>query len=191
MARALGITGNSARLPRWLSDERGLHHGVDDAYAALANGGVLIKPNPVKAVLDRDGNLAWSPRRETRRAVRAETAYMATVMLEGPLIYGTAAGVRSEFGFAAPRRGRQERPTTRTTPGSSATHPISARGYGGMRQEPQAGALRGAGGGSHLARFMDAAHRGKLARDFQAPPGVVEVWIDADTGTAREPNART
>ncbi|HXF59443.1 MAG TPA: hypothetical protein VN539_06440, partial [Candidatus Saccharimonadales bacterium] len=32
------------------------------------------------------------------------------------------------------------------------------------------------------ARFMEIAHRGKPVRDFQAPPGVVDVWIDADTG---------
>jgi membrane carboxypeptidase/penicillin-binding protein len=29
---------------------------------------------------------------------------------------------------------------------------------------------------------MEAAHRGKPMRDIEAPPGVVEVWIDADTG---------
>ena len=29
---------------------------------------------------------------------------------------------------------------------------------------------------------MDLAHRGKPVRDFLAPPGVIEVWIDADTG---------
>ena len=32
------------------------------------------------------------------------------------------------------------------------------------------------------ARFMEVAHRGKPVRDFQAPPGVIDVWIDADTG---------
>ena len=32
------------------------------------------------------------------------------------------------------------------------------------------------------ARFMEAAHRGKPVREFQAPPGVIDVWIDADTG---------
>jgi hypothetical protein len=29
---------------------------------------------------------------------------------------------------------------------------------------------------------MDIAHRGKPVLDFAAPPGVVDVWIDADTG---------
>ena len=29
---------------------------------------------------------------------------------------------------------------------------------------------------------MEAAHRGKPLSEFQAPPGVTEVWIDADTG---------
>ncbi|HEY6572399.1 MAG TPA: transglycosylase domain-containing protein, partial [Candidatus Eisenbacteria bacterium] len=62
------------------------------AYAALANGGTMTKPIAVRAVLDRDGNVRWSPKREQKRVIRAETAYMGTVLLQGPVIYGTAAG---------------------------------------------------------------------------------------------------
>ncbi len=184
MARALGIEGKLrevASLALGTSEVSAME--LTTAYAALANGGVLIKPNPVKAVLDRDGNLVWSPRREARRAVRAETAYLATTLLEGPLIYGTAASVRSELGFVRPAAGK----TGTTDDENDAwfvgyTPDLCAGVWVGCDKNRRLGLTGTQAAVPIWARFMDVAHRGKPARDFEAPPGVVEVWIDADTG---------
>jgi penicillin-binding protein 1A len=186
MARAMGITG---RLREVASLALGTCEvstmELTSAYAVLANGGILIKPNPVKAVLDRDGNLAWSPRRETRRAVRAETAYLATMMLEGPLIYGTAASVRSEFGFARPAAGK----TGTTNDENDAwfvgyTPDLCAGVWVGCDKNRRLG-LTGAQAAIPIwAR--SGAHRYGRSK-FSSPDGVLDVWIDAETARAECP----
>jgi penicillin-binding protein 1A len=153
------------------------------AYATLANGGVMVKPISVRAVLDRGGNLIWTPRRESRRVIRPETAYMATTLLEGPVIYGTAATIRSEFGFTRPAAGK----TGTTDDENDAwfvgyTPDLVAGVWVGCDRNRKLGLTGTQAAVPIWARFMDVAHRGKPVRDFLAPPGVIDVWIDADTG---------
>lgn len=153
------------------------------AYAALANGGTMAKPISVRAVLDRGGNVRWSPKREQKRVIRPETAYMGTVLLQGPVIYGTAAGIRSQFGFVRPAAGK-----------TGTTSDENDAWFIGYTPQLACGVWVGCDKGRRLgltgtqaavpiwARFMEVAHRGKPVADFEAPPGVVEVWIDAETG---------
>jgi penicillin-binding protein 1B len=153
------------------------------AYATLANGGTMVQPIAVRAVLDRGGNIRWSPRRNSKRVLRAETAYLGTVLLQGPVIYGTATSVRSQFGFLRPTAGK-----TGTT---SDEHDAW---FVGFTPQLACGVWVGCDKGRRLgltgsqaaipiwSRFMDAAHRGRPVADFEPPPGVTEVWIDAETG---------
>lgn len=153
------------------------------AYAALANGGTMARPIAVRAVLDRGGNVRWSPKREPKRVLRPETAYMGTVLLQGPVIYGTAAGIRSQFGFVRPAAGK-----------TGTTSDENDAWFVGYTPQLACGVWVGCDKGRRLgltgtqaavpiwARFMDAAHRGKAVADFEPPPGIVEVWIDAETG---------
>lgn len=184
MARALGIQSRLrevASLALGTSEVTPLE--LTTAYATLANGGIFVRPNAVRAVLDRGGNLIWSPRRESRRVVRAETAYLATTLLEGPVIYGTAASIRSEFGFMRATAGK-----TGTTDNENDawfvgyTPDIVAGVWVGCDHNRRLGLSGTQAAVPIWARFMEIAHRGKPERDFQAPPGVVDVWIDADTG---------
>ena len=153
------------------------------AYATIANGGVMVRPIAVRAVLDRGGNLVWTPRRESRRVIRPETAYMATTLLEGPVIYGTAASIRSQFGFTRPAAGK----TGTTDDENDAwfvgyTPDLVAGVWVGCDRNRRLGLSGTQAAVPIWARFMDEAHRGKPVREFQAPPGVIDVWIDADTG---------
>ena len=153
------------------------------AYATLANGGVAVKPIAVRGVLDRGDNLIWTPRRESRRVIRPETAYMATTLLEGPVIYGTAASIRSEYGFTRPAAGK----TGTTDDENDAwfvgyTPDLVAGVWVGCDRNRRLGLTGTQAAVPIWARFMEIAHRGKPVRDFQAPPGVIDVWIDADTG---------
>lgn len=184
MAHALGI---QSRLREVISLALGTSEvtplELTTAYATLANGGVMVKPVAVRAVLDRGGNLIWTPRRESRRVIRPETAYMATTLLQGPVIYGTAAGIRSEFGFTRPAAGK----TGTTDDENDAwfvgyTPDLVAGVWVGCDRNRRLGLTGTQAAVPIWARFMDIAHRGKPVRDFQAPPGVVDVWIDADTG---------
>ncbi len=60
------------------------------AYAALANGGVLLEPTLVRAVRDADGTVrALARPRPVRRAVTASVAAQLTHMLQGVVEEGT------------------------------------------------------------------------------------------------------
>jgi membrane peptidoglycan carboxypeptidase len=159
------------------------------AYAALANGGVWIRPMPVRAVLDRGGEEVWAPKKETRRVLRPETAYMATVLLEGPVIYGTAASIRTQFGFTRPAAGK----TGTTDDENDAwfmgyTPQLAAGVWVGCDRNRRLGLTGTQAAVPIWVRFMEVAHRHEPVLDFVAPPGVAEVWIDAQTGYRAGPD---
>jgi membrane peptidoglycan carboxypeptidase len=183
-ARALGIR---SRLRPVLSLALGTSEvsplELTTAYATVANHGVYVRPVAVRAVIDREGNVLWTPRRESRRVLRAETAYMATLLLEGPILYGTAHSARSEYGFMDPAAGK-----------TGTTDDENDAWFVGFTPALCAGVWVGCDRGRRLgltgtqaavpiwARFMKQALAGRDAVDFTAPPGVVEVWIDGETG---------
>ncbi|HEX7077461.1 MAG TPA: PBP1A family penicillin-binding protein [Candidatus Eisenbacteria bacterium] len=189
-ARLLGI---ESRLRRVMSLALGTSEvspfELTRAYAALANGGVLIQPTPVRAVLDRGGNVRWTPRKEARRVLRPETAYMATILLEGPVIYGTAASIRTQWGFTRPAAGK----TGTTDDENDAwfvgyTPQLACGVWVGCDRNRRLGLTGTQAAVPIWARFMTAAHRDLPFQDFEAPPGVVETWIDADTGYRAGPD---
>jgi penicillin-binding protein 1B len=183
-ARALGIESRMrpvASLALGTSEISVLE--LTTAYATLANGGVRVSPITVKAVLDRGGGVRWSAKRESRRVLRPETAYMATILLEGPVIYGTAAGVRSEFGFTRPAAGKTGTTDDENDAWFVGYTPDLATGvWVGCDRDRRLGLTGTQAAVPIWARFMEFAHRDRPLRDFESPPDVVEVWIDGDTG---------
>lgn len=184
MAHALGVESKIRQVASMaLGTNEVTPIELTTAYATLANGGILVKPICVRAVLDRGGNLIWTPRRESRRVIRPETAYMATTMLEGPVIYGTAASVRSEFGFTRPAAGKTGTTDDENDAWFVGYTPNLVTGvWVGCDRNRRLGLTGTQAAVPIWARFMDIAHHGKPVVDFQAPPGVIDVWIDADTG---------
>lgn len=184
MARLLGIESRLrpvASLALGTSELSVLE--LTTAYATLANGGVRVSPIAVKAVIDRGGSVRWSPKRESRRVIHAETAYLMSILLEGPVIYGTAASVRSEFGFTRPAAGK----TGTTDDENDAwflgyTPELAAGVWVGCDRNRRLGLTGTQAAVPIWARFMETAHGDRPFRDFEAPPDVVEAWIDADTG---------
>ncbi|MCC7417996.1 MAG: PBP1A family penicillin-binding protein [Acidobacteria bacterium] len=64
---------------------------VTSAYTVFPNQGVRMKPFMIEKVLDREGNLLEEGRPEGVDAIRADTAYVMTSLLEGVIQRGTAA----------------------------------------------------------------------------------------------------
>jgi penicillin-binding protein 1A len=95
-ARRLGIT---SPLPEYLSVAIGSAEAslleMTSAYAAFANQGVRMKPLGVLEVLDRSGNILEQHRAEAHEAIRADTAFITTSMLQGVILRGTGAAARS------------------------------------------------------------------------------------------------
>jgi penicillin-binding protein 1B len=190
MARSLGIQSRLRPVPSLALGTSELSVlELTNAYATLANGGVLVTPTPVKAVLDRSGSVRWTPKRESRRVIHAETAYLATILLEGPVIYGTAAGVRSEYGFVRPAAGKTGTTDDENDAWFVGYTPDLATGvWVGCDRNRRLGLTGTQAAVPIWARFMDVAHRDRPLRDFEPPPDVVDVWIDGDTGYRAGPS---
>ena len=106
-----GLPGESAGLVQppenWAADAYGsvpIGHAVSvtplqmaAVYAAIANGGVYVKPSLVKAIIDPDGTVTPTDPPESRRVVSAETATVLRSMLEavvtGPDATGRTAAI--------------------------------------------------------------------------------------------------
>lgn len=95
-ARRMGIT---SPLPEYLSVAIGAAEGtlleMTSAYSAFPNQGVRMEPTPVLEVLDREGAVLEQHRPQPREAIRADTAYIMTTLLEGVVRHGTAASAAS------------------------------------------------------------------------------------------------
>jgi penicillin-binding protein 1A len=95
-AKQLGLTGT---IPEYLSVAIGSAEAplleMVSAYSAFPNQGVRMEPMMVLEVLDREGNSLEQPRGIPHEAIRADTAYIITNLLEGVVQHGTAASARS------------------------------------------------------------------------------------------------
>jgi penicillin-binding protein 1A len=89
-AKRLGVT---SPLPEYLSVAIGAAEGslieMTSAYAAFANQGVRMTPISILEVIGRDGTILEQHRAEPHEAIRADTAYITTSMLEGVIQRGT------------------------------------------------------------------------------------------------------
>jgi penicillin-binding protein 1A len=68
---------------------------LTSAYAAFPNHGVRMTPYAVVSVADRDGNLREETRPQPHEAIKADTAFVMTNMLEGVIQHGTGAAAAS------------------------------------------------------------------------------------------------
>jgi penicillin-binding protein 1A len=95
-ARRLGIT---APIPPYLSVAIGSAEAtlieMVSAFAAFPNQGVRMKPMLVQSVNDREGNLLELHRPEPHEAIRADTAYVLTELMQGVVRHGTAVSAAS------------------------------------------------------------------------------------------------
>jgi penicillin-binding protein 1A len=95
-ARQMGLT---APLPEYLSIAIGSAEDtlleMVSAYTTFPNQGVRVAPLPILDVVDREGNVLEQHRAEPHEALRADTAYIMTNLLEGVVQHGTAAAANS------------------------------------------------------------------------------------------------
>jgi len=68
---------------------------ITSAYSAFPNQGVRMAPLLTLQVTDREGNTLEQHRSQPQDAIRADTAYIITHLLEGVVQHGTAAHARA------------------------------------------------------------------------------------------------
>lgn len=80
------------------------------AFAAMANGGLLMKPRIVKGWADQDGNLVREqPPKVVRRVVSEATSRRLKAMLAAVVEFGTASDIRSDRIAMAGKTGTAEK----------------------------------------------------------------------------------
>jgi penicillin-binding protein 1A len=94
-AKRLGI---SSPLPPYLSVAIGAAEStlieMVSAYSAFPNQGVRMAPLMLREVVDREGNVLEQQRPQPQEAIRADTAYIVTSLLQGVVQQGTATSAR-------------------------------------------------------------------------------------------------
>src|SRR5207248_911793 len=75
------------------------------AWTVFANYGVHVQPIMVKSLRAANGDVVQDFQTEKRPVLDPRVAYVMTDMLQGPVNFGTAAGIRG-MGFTAPAAGK-------------------------------------------------------------------------------------
>lgn len=76
------------------------------AYATFANSGVHTEPLFVTRIEDKYGNVLATFQPESKEAISEETAFLMINLMEGVINFGTAAGIRSRYGFTGQMAGK-------------------------------------------------------------------------------------
>jgi penicillin-binding protein 1A len=96
-AQRMGIT---APLLPYLSTAIGASEAtlleMTSAYTAFANQGVRMAPLPILEVTNREGNMLEQHRPDPHEALRADTSYLMTSLLQGVIQHGTGATVATK-----------------------------------------------------------------------------------------------
>ncbi len=81
---------------------------VARAYAAFANGGMLVTPYLIESVKAPDGRILWqyTPPRGSDRVLSERSATLMAAMLEKAIREGTGASVHSVYGVKIPLAGK-------------------------------------------------------------------------------------
>ena len=91
--------GFAGTLPPYLSLALGAAEAtlveLTSAYSAFPNHGVRMQPYSVTSIADREGNVLEENRPEPHEAIRADTAFVMTHLLQGVVQRGTAAAAAS------------------------------------------------------------------------------------------------
>jgi penicillin-binding protein 1A len=95
-ARRFGIT---APLPPYLPIAIGAGDAslieMTSAYTAFPNQGVRMTPQPIRQVVDKDGNVLEDFRPESNNVMRADLAYVMNYLLQGVVNNGTGRAARA------------------------------------------------------------------------------------------------
>ena len=155
------------------------------AFAAFANGGVRVSPNPILRIEDSRGNVLLDNSAPTgEQVISPQHAYLITSILSD-------AEARSiEFGHSSPLV--LSRPAAAKTGTTDDFRDALTIGYtpdlvtgvwvGNSDNSPMINLPGSRGAGPLWHDFMEAAHADLPVRDFVRPPGIVEYEICADSG---------
>jgi penicillin-binding protein 1A len=164
---------------------------LTSAYSVFANRGTKIEPVSILTITDRAGRVLYMNDAAPEQAMKPETAYLTTYLLEGVIEHGT--------GWKARELGRPAAGKTGTTndfrdawfigytPGL-----VAGVWVGRDNQESIGPKETGARAALPIwLEFMKKAHADRPVEDFAAPDGIVFKQIDPGTGLLSTDHCRS
>jgi penicillin-binding protein 1B len=152
------------------------------AYATLAGGGVRPQINSIEDLVDPEGNTLERRELHHARAIDAGTAYLATSLLQGVALRGTAAGVRSTGieGPIAAKTGTSDEERELWFVGY--TPELVAVVWVGFDEPRSVGVASSVGALPIWRRFVGELTGGQIPGHFPRPSNVVVADVDPVTG---------
>jgi penicillin-binding protein 1A len=186
--------GFTSEFPPYLSTALGAGEAtlleVTSAYSVFPNQGVRMTPHQVVRITDRQGNLLEENRPTPTDAIRADTAFVMTSLLEGVVQRGTAAKAAALDWPLGGKTGTTNDYTDAWFVGFDPDVTIGV--WVGFDQKRPLGPKE-TGGVAALPIWMDVMKAwiaSKPSRPEFAPPGnVVFVSVDRSTGTSTDGTA--
>ena len=169
------------------------------AYATFANGGQRVEPIAVRAVADAEGNLLYQAREQARESVLSpQVAYLISHILSDEQARAPAFGEGSVLRLACSgERCQGNRPAAVKTGTTTDWRDNWTVGYtpdlvtgvwvGNADNQPMERVSGVSGAGPIWHDFMQLALQGRPARDFERPPGIIEVEICSLSGLLPTP----
>jgi len=154
------------------------------AYSTFANMGLLVEPRVIEKI-ERDGEVIYQTRRESKEVLDPRSAYIMTNLLESVVKAGTGH-IAVLRGFRRPAGGK----TGTTNDCNNAwfigfTPDFVCGVWTGFTEQLQTLGKRQTGAVAALPMWADImieAHRGIPAKDFSMPPGIVKVTVCSESG---------
>ncbi|NOX34474.1 MAG: penicillin-binding protein 1A [Deltaproteobacteria bacterium] len=182
-ARRLGITSDINQDLSIALGSSGLSLlEIVNAYSVFSNLGYLIEPVFITKIYDRDGNLLETSKLIRKKVIDMSTAYIMTNIMENVVKSGTGWRIRALKRPVAGKTGTTNnlfdawflgytpRYTTGVWVGLDKEAPLGKGETGSRAASPI------------WLDFMKNALKGKPARTFNVPEGIVFAKIDAKTG---------
>ena len=187
LARRLGIGTPIARYPSSAIGASAVRPlDLVAAYAAFANGGAAVEPRFIHRIEDRAGRTVWTPPGQSPHLVMdPRVAFIVRDMMRDAVERGTGASVRRTVPRSIPVAGK-----------TGTTNDNADVWFVGMTPDLVAGVwlgfdrpktiTAGAAGGSLAApvwaRMIADWYQGRGTSEWVAPPGLVAMELDRDTG---------
>jgi penicillin-binding protein 1B len=164
---------------------------IAGAYTIYSNQGLYVRPSLISRVNTRDGRTIYSHTTESHQVLDPRVAYLMVNLMEGVLIYGTGAGVRTR-GLTVPAAGKTG--TSRDGWFAGFTSQLLCVVWVGFDDNHDLN-LEGAKAALPIwTEFMKRALQLQAYKDpkpFKPASGVTSAQIDPETGTLATPNCPT
>lgn len=192
VARYANLMGITQKLPSYYSLALGSVEltllEITNAFNTVANQGVKVKPLFITKIVDEHGQVIEENHPELQMAIRPQTAYVITSMMQSVVNEGTATSIR-QLGFTGPAAGKTGTTDDYTDAWFIGYTPTLTTGIW-IGYDKKKTIFRGATGGMLAAPVWGELMK-QIATDswntFPVPPDIVTIAICEESGKLATP----